>query len=151
MNVRFFVAGLALLALGSGCDAGPCGETPNELGGSVFELYDIRVDDVRARKLDDDVVTIEYFHGENVVAKVVANVKGFKKGAAFPLRDGSVYRITSPPTDFPDRIVAGAITFESGLQEGKDVEGCFNAKFLMDDQSQRTIKGAFVTKLESGF
>ncbi|AKU92112.1 hypothetical protein [Vulgatibacter incomptus] len=142
---------MGLLAFAAGCDSGPCGEDANRLAGSVSELYDLRVDDVRARRIEADVVTIEYFHGENIVAKVVAGVRGFRVGAAFPLRDGSVYRVTSPPTDFPDRVEAGAITFESGLNEGETVSGCFNARFLMDDGSQRTIRGAFETKLEAGF
>lgn len=151
MNLRIALAAAGLLAFASGCDSGPCGEEPNVLGGSVSELYDIQADGVRARRIDDEMVTIEYFHGENVVAKVVANVRGFRKGAAFPLRDGSVYRVTSPETQFPERVEAGAITFESGLEEGRDVSGCFNARFLMDNGTRRTIKGAFETTLESGF
>lgn len=151
MSLRIFFAVAAIGILATGCDSGPCGETPNELGGSVSELYDVEVDDVRARRIDDDMVTVEYFHGENVVAKVVANVRGFRKGAAFPLRDGSIYRVTSPETQFPERVEAGAITFESDLKVGSEASGCFNARFLMDDGSQRTIKGAFETKLEAGF
>lgn len=151
MNLRIVLAAAAICAIATACDSGPCGEEPNQLGGSVSELYDIEVDDVRARRIDDDVVTIEYFHGENVVAKVVANVRGFRKGAAFPLRDGSIYRVTSPETQFPEAVEAGAITFEEDLKEGSDASGCFNARFLMDDGSKRTIKGAFETKLESGF
>jgi len=145
------VVSSSLVVLAAGCDSGPCGEEPNQLGGSVSELYDIKSDGVRARMIDQDVVTVEYFHGENIVTKVVANVKGFKVGAAFPLRDGSIYRVTSPPTEFPERVEAGAITFETGLEEGREVAGCFTGKFLMDDGSQRTIKGAFETKLEAGF
>ena len=151
MRLRIILAAAASLAFAAACDSGPCGEEPNELGGSVSELYDIQVDDVRARRIDDDVVTVEYFHGENVVAKVVANVRGFRKGAAFPLRDGSIYRVTSPETQFPERVEAGAITFESDLKVGSEASGCFNARFLMDDGSQRTINGAFVSTLESGF
>ncbi|HWV37229.1 MAG TPA: hypothetical protein VN033_02015 [Vulgatibacter sp.] len=151
MSLRLLLAAAAICALATACDSGPCGEAPNELGGSVSELYDIEVDDVRARRIDDEVVTVEYFHGENVVTKVVANVRGFRKGAAFPLRDGSIYRVTSPETQFPERIEAGAVTFESDLEEGKEVSGCFNARFRMDDGSQRTIKGAFETTLEAGF
>lgn len=151
MRALSFGLAVVTVLLGSGCDPGPCGEEANKLGGSVEELYDIEVSDVRARLLDEEVVTIEYFHREDIVAKVVANVRGFKKGAAFPLRDGSIYRVTSPPTDFPERVEAGAITFETPLNEGKTVAGCFNGRFRMDDGSQRTIKGAFETKLEAGF
>ncbi len=151
MNLRIVLAAAAVCAFAAACDSGPCGEEPNQLGGSVSELYDVKVDDVRARRIDDDVVTVEFFHGENVVAKVVANVRGFRKGAAFPLRDGSIYRVTSPETQFPERVEAGAITFEEDLKEGSAATGCFNARFRMDDGSQRTIKGAFDTTLESGF
>lgn len=151
MRTLGWISLLASAVLAGGCDPGPCGEEPNQLGGSVSELYDIEVSDVRARMIEPEVVTVEYFNGENVVTKVVANVRGFKKGATFPLRDGSIYRVTSPPTEFPERVEAGAITFETGLQEGKEVAGCFTGRFRMDDGSQRTIKGAFETKLESGF
>ena len=146
---RLLVLALASSALAA-CDSGPCGEEPNQLRGSVDELYDIEVDRVRARRAGEDTVTIEYLHGENVVAKVVADVRSFREGAAFPLRDGSVYRVTSPPTDFPEDVLAGAITFESPLEDGEDVAGCFNVKFAMENGEQRTLAGAFEAKLELG-
>lgn len=147
--MRLFVVAALVCGL-AGCDSGPCGEEPNQLRGSVDELYDIDVDRVRARRAGGENVTIEYFHGENVVAKVVADVHAFRQGAAFPLRDGAVYRVTSPPTDFPEDVLAGAITFETPLDDGEEVAGCFNVKFAMEDGTQRTLAGAFEAKLEPG-
>src|SRR5205823_4291577 len=96
------VLALALgLAGASGCGGGPCGRAPNQLTGSIGELYDIKVDNVRARKVDDTHVTFEFLHGNDIVAKIVADVRAFTKGTSIPLVNGDVYRLTSPSTDFP--------------------------------------------------
>lgn len=141
-------AALALSLAATGCETGPCGEDPNTLQGSIGELYDIEVDNVRTRLQDENTVLIEYFHGDDIVTKVVADVREFKKGAAIPLTDGTVFRVTSPPTDFPEDISAGAITFESDLEQGQEVAGCWNVKFMMDDGGERTLSGTFETALE---
>lgn len=144
----FLLLAAAAAPLAAGCESGPCGEDPNVLQGSIGELYDIESDHVRTRQLDEETVVIEYFHGEDIVAKVVGDVRSFKKGSAIPLTDGSVARFTSPPTDFPEDVAAGALTFETDLKDGEQVAGCWNVKFNMDDGSQRTLSGTFETALE---
>lgn len=156
MNRLFPARGLLVLAAAAAlalvlpaCDEGPCGQSPNTLEGSIGELYDIDTDHVVARKLPDEAtVVIEYYHGEDIVSKVVADVRDFKKGASIPLVDGTVYRVTSPPTDFPEDVDAGVITFETDLTVGENVVGCWNVKFNMDDGGQRTLNGTFEAKLE---
>jgi hypothetical protein len=140
--------GLALL---SGCGGGPCGLPLNKLRGSVDELYDVEVDSVRARLASDgETMTVDYKHGNDSVAKVVAGVKGFSKGASIPLVDGDVFRVTSPDTQFPRQIARGQVTIESELSVGSTVQGCFNVLFQLEDGSQRTLEGAFETTLEEG-
>ncbi|MBI2376231.1 MAG: hypothetical protein HYV07_19715 [Deltaproteobacteria bacterium] len=138
----------AFVVLTTACEQGPCGKTPNELAGSVSSTYDIQVDSVRAKKVDESSITVEFLHGNDVVAKVVVDTTSYAKGAAIPLVDGDVYRITSPATDFPEDIERGQVTFESDLALGKPVEGCFAVTFNMENGEQRTLDGAFSAPLE---
>jgi hypothetical protein len=140
---------LAALALLASCNDGPCGLEPNKLDGSIRELYDIQVDSIRLRKIAEDAVTIEYFHGNDTVAKVSADTRGFRKGASIPLLDPrSVQRFTSPDTQYPSEIVKGQITFESDLTPGQPVSGCFAVIFKALDGTKRSLSGAFEGTLE---
>ncbi|MBI4822061.1 MAG: hypothetical protein HY791_37735 [Deltaproteobacteria bacterium] len=139
---------IALVAAGVACEKGPCGKTPNELAGSVSSTYDIVVDSVRAKRVDQTAVTIEFAHGNDIVAKIVVDTSSYAKGAAIPLVDGDVYRVTSPSTDFPDDIERGQITFETELTNGQPIEGCFAVTFNMENGEQRTLDGAFSAPLE---
>lgn len=143
------IAGLALAALLiSGCDAGPCSLAENELRGSIGELYDLTTDAVRVRQVDPDTVAVEFKHGNEIHAKILAEVRSFAKGAAIPLTDGDVQRITSPATSYPSDIERGNITFETELSAGSEAAGCFNTLFNMPDGSQRTLEGGFRATFE---
>ena len=142
------VAGSTLIAA---CSTSPCNTTPNELEGSVGQRYDIAVDTVQVRLgTTKETVTIDYRHGTDSVAKVVANVAGFETGAKIPLTDGDVYRVTSPETQFPRDLERGEVIVETELTVGKTVEGCFNAVFNMEDGTQQTLEGGFEATLEEG-
>ena len=142
---------IALLATLLACDKGPCGLAQNTLEGSVSELYDIEVDSVRARiSRSKNTVTIDFRHGNDSVAKVVAGVEAFEKGAKIPLTDGFVFRVTSPETQFPRAVERGSVTIESDLNAGQVIEGCFNVVFAAQDGQQRTLEGAFSAELQEG-
>ncbi|MFO0727994.1 MAG: hypothetical protein U1E65_29710 [Myxococcota bacterium] len=156
-NVRvaksLWIQGLALLFTGVaptlGCGGGPCNVAENHLEGSVSELsLDLDVDKVRVRKVDTDTVAIEFKHGNDFVAKVTVDIRSYKKGAAIPLSDGQVKRITSPDTQYPTTLVHGEVTFDSELRVGADAAGCFNVLFQFDDGTQRTLLGGFRAPLE---
>lgn len=149
----FGLASLSLVAVLGGCESGPCGLDPNTLDGSIGELYDIQVDTVGSRlSMSDDSLTIDFKHGNDSVAKVVADniTASFERGVSIPLTDGSVYRVTSPTTQFPRNIERGSVTIESELNVGAPVEGCFSVLFNMDDMTQRNLSGAFSSMLEEG-
>jgi hypothetical protein len=146
MKVLIAIGALSF-ALAS-CGGGPCGLPANELRGSMGELYDIEVDKVRVRKVDEETVAVEYKHGNDIVAKVIADVRAFAKGVQIPLSGGDVRRITSPETSYPTDIERGDVTFESDLAPGSEVSGCFHALFNLPDGSQRTLEGGFHATLE---
>ncbi len=150
MSVRLLFAGLALGAalVSSGCGGGPCGLAINALSGSVSEQFDIEVDSVRVRKVDAEAIAIEYRHGNDIVTKIIADVRTYAKGVEIPLSNGDVKRITSPDTMFPSSIERGTVTFDSELTVAVDCVGCFNVLFNMPDGSQRTLEGAFQAPLE---
>ena len=109
-------AGLMMSAASAGCGGGPCGAPTNELRGSVSETYDIEVDTVSARLSTSQMITtIDFWHGNDSVAKVVALVDNFERSARIPLTNGDVFRVTSPDTQFPREIVRGSVTIDSGL------------------------------------
>ena len=146
-----FFAGLALIASSVGCGGGPCGAPTNELRGSVSETYDIEVDNVSARlSASQMTATIDFKHGNDSVAKVVALVDNFERGARIPLTNGDVFRVTSPDTQFPREIVRGSVTIDSALIVGQPIAGCFNAVFLFDDGVERTLEGGFEAALQEG-
>lgn len=148
--MRALAVGAVLLAAtlaSSGCGGGPCGLAVNRLSGSVSEQFDIEVDNVRVRKVDTEAIAVEYFHGNDIVTKVIVDVRTYAKGVEIPLSNGDVKRITSPDTMFPSSIERGTVTFESELTVAVDCTGCFNVLFNMPDGSQRTLEGAFQAPL----
>lgn len=145
--MRILAPLMALTALAA-CNDGPCGLEPNRLDGSIRELYDIEVDSIRLRKVTEDDVTVEYFHGNDTVAKISATGP-FRKGASIPLTDPrSVQRFTSPETQFPSTIERGEITFETDLTPGTEASGCFAVIFEALDGTKRSLSGAFEGPLE---
>lgn len=144
------VSALAAASAATGCGGGNCVASENQLEGSVGELFDIQVDNVCVRKLPppEESVSVEFYHGNDTVAKVLADVRAFEPGVTIPLSDGAVRRITSPDTNYPTDISNGTITFDTPLSIGSEVSGCFGCRFHMPDGSERTLNGAFRTTLK---
>ncbi len=144
------LGGATLVAAGaSGCGGGPCGLAENVLDGSIGETgLDVSVDKVRVRRVDTDLVAIEFKKGTQIHAKIVVDVRAFAKGVEIPLSDGQVTRITSPDSQYPRALANGSVRFESELRDGVDATGCFNVLFQMPDGSQRTLEGGFRAALE---
>jgi len=124
-----------------------CPAAENQLTGSIGEVLDIHVDGVRVRRIDVNSVAVEFRHGNDIVAKVTADVSAFVVGVEIPLGDGSVRRITSPDTAYPTS-VRGMIRFDAPLTPANSVGGCFSAVFNQNDGTQRTLDGGFRATME---
>jgi hypothetical protein len=142
-------------------DGGPsqCGErSPNALLGSISEVFpDIDAVDKTCARLQtsgggDEAVVLEFFNGNNVVAKVIGeHANNFSRGVRFPIVTGDVSRVTAPPTDYPGTILMGAMEIDSDLVVGADFNACFDVLFDATgtaDNTQRTLSGAISTTLQ---
>jgi hypothetical protein len=130
-----------------------CPEPPNQLEGSVDEVFDLGFDEVRIRTFESTgELQIEYLaKAEDGSAKdVVAQITVTRPGGGFPANtdikfdqvNGKVHRVAAGD-DFPV-VTEGTITFFSGGNEvGEQTSGEFSVLF----ENKRTLRGRFDAKL----
>jgi len=146
----------ALLALTAllGLALAGCPEPPNELDGSIGEVYDLSFDEVRIRKfLSTGELQIEYMRApeEGSSKDIVAQVTVTTPEGGFPVDtdikfaqvEGKVHRV-APGDDFPP-IEQGTISFTAGANEiGDNTSGEFSVLF----ENKRTLRGRFDAELQ---
>jgi hypothetical protein len=129
--------------LSSGCGAADCNADRNKLAGSISELLDIEADTTQAQQTDTNTIRMRWYHSTDIVAEVIVDVRAFTKGVKIPLVNGDISRITSPETNFPDKIVKGSVTVNSDKIIGARFNACFTVLFdvTTTNNTQRTMEG----------
>ncbi len=145
---RLCTVSLLLLALGG------CPEEPNQLEGSIDEVFALHFDEVRIRHYaSTNELQIEYLReaedgsAKDVVAQItITTPEGgipHDVDITFEQVNGAVHRIAEGD-DFP-AISEGQITFFAG---GNEIDEQTTGEFALIFENKRTLRGNFDAKLE---
>ncbi len=150
MRAAWLTAIIILCVVFGGCeDTGD-----NYLEGSMTKSFDMDFDSTRARLYESEL-SIEYVadsdEGEKIAFRVTINSGEvvLESGTAYNMvTDGSVSRGQGYGSALPE-LESGTLYLDSFSEEdGSNVSGTFNARFIASDQTIKTLRGGFSASLE---
>ncbi|MFH0902696.1 MAG: hypothetical protein V2A73_18855 [Pseudomonadota bacterium] len=134
-----------------------CGDEPNQLSGSLSEVYDLEFDEVQAMLMGsatDGFLVVEYLRDEGKAIKLSVNLEGLTitPGEKFSLTElvggiprGTMQQIADRTRDFP--MDTGTLALDQPLTPGASLAGHFRT--VLAEPKGYSLNGDFSAVLEA--